>query len=68
MKTQRKFLKNWHQYPGKGEARGINHTKKVENLKKLTPFMNKSSLKFWQEIPTNSLSSDLTMNIDHLPH
>ena len=63
-KVRKQFLRGMS-YSKKGDARGVNHEKKVEILKKLTPFMDKENTQFWKDLPSDMNSRDLAINLEH---
>ena len=50
----------------KGHARGVNKKKKDGILKKLVEMMPKNRLSFWESLPENEASEDLSINYEHL--
>ena len=66
-KSRKEFIYKWKPYPRKGEARGIEQKKKEDILSKLGPLLKPGKLRFWENIPSNINSKDLTISIDHLP-
>ena len=50
----------------KGHARGVNKKKKDDILKKLVEMMPKNSHSFWESLPENEASEDLSINYEHL--
>ena len=67
MKKTRKAWQSWREYPGKGAARGITHSKKVQILAKLKKFMLPCHISFWGDLHSSENASDLTINLEHLP-
>ena len=65
LKTRKRWM-TWNLCPSKGKPRGITLSKKVEILRKLSIFMKSDRIKFWEDIPANELSKDLTVNIEHI--
>ena len=62
----RKCWMTWNPCQSKGKARGTILSKKEEILRKLSTFMESDGFKFWEDIPANELSKDLTVNIEHI--
>ena len=50
----------------KGHARGVNKKKKDDILKKLVEMMPKNRRSFWESLPENEASEDLSINYEHL--
>ena len=50
----------------KGHARGVNRKKKDDILKKLVEMMPKNCPSFWESLPENEASEDLSINYEHL--
>ena len=46
--------------------RGVTTLKLEEIVKKIGPLIPKEQIKFWNELPRNDNSKDLTVNCDHL--
>ena len=50
----------------KGHARGVNKKKKDDILKKLVEMIPKNRRSFWESLPENEASEDLSINYEHL--
>ena len=51
---------------GKTEPRGVTSSKLQDILTKIGPVIPVSKRRFWDNMPTNDNSRDLTINLDHL--
>ena len=64
-KKSRNKFKKWTLYKSKGEPRGILDSKKEDIIKKLLPlYENQEKRTFWEQLPSNAESLDLTINLE----
>ena len=65
-KKFRKSISISHELPVKSGPRGVTTSKITNIISSIGPLMPRERMKFWEELPCNKSSNDLTINYEHL--